>query len=175
MNFSMLGFWNLCIQLLLSAGLMMFSFCILYLVSCYFETKFQECYIISLHLHSFSKVLCREKSLLLNMASNMIWIPFCFKLPAELSQTMLMFITKAVTLLHMSISMNKDTLHHRLFRYFMIGVTFSCVFLSVLGANCRGCKISCCWMMQIKELDCTVPSWGWYSIWFLSDDDDDVM
>lgn len=33
MNFCMLGFWNLCIQLLLSAGLMMFSFCILYLVT----------------------------------------------------------------------------------------------------------------------------------------------
>ena len=33
MDFCMLGFWNLCIQLLLSAGLRMFPFCVLYLVT----------------------------------------------------------------------------------------------------------------------------------------------
>lgn len=107
---------------------------LLYTVSCYFETRFQECYIISLHFRSFNNVLCRGKSLLLNMASNMISIPFCVEHPAELSQTMLVLITKAVTLLHTSISIN-DTLHHRRFCYFMICITFSCIFSCVLWTN----------------------------------------
>jgi hypothetical protein len=43
-KFCMLGFSNLCIRFLLSAGLTRFF---LYLVSFYFETKLQECYIVS--------------------------------------------------------------------------------------------------------------------------------
>jgi len=46
----------------------MFSFCILYLVI--LKQNFKN--VIYLHLHSFIKVLRREKLLLLNMASNMI-------------------------------------------------------------------------------------------------------
>ena len=148
---------------------------LLYPVSCYFKTKFQECYVISLHFHSFSKVLCRGKSLLRNMASNMIWIPFCVTSCRIVPNNAGVHNKGSNSSAYEYIYINTDTLHHRHFHYYMVGITFSCVFSCVLGANCRGCKISSCWMMQIKELDCTVLSWYWYSIRFLSDDYDDVM